>query len=157
MMMGHSVRVLSLRSSIALPFLFLCFPVSICKVANHLLAQFWKIVRHYIPHDSAVYLKILMNNIVSHTTHHFPRGIRMSRNELLSEHIGSFAHDLDIFHNSIIHHVIGNKIGMCFVLGVAQPRSMAARICSSLSRSLSPSLINQLSLTFHTLTGKWSQ
>ena len=65
-----------------------------------------KFVGNDIPHDLIVNLEVFVNNVVTHSLDHLPRGLRMSGLKFSCEHIGSFTHHFNVFHNGIIHHVV---------------------------------------------------
>ena len=79
-------------------------------VFYYLFFQKRKITNYHIPYDIIVYLKILMNNIISHAIYQLPRSIGMCIAKFFSKHIRSFTYNLDILYHSIIHHIISDEI-----------------------------------------------
>ena len=70
----------------------------------------WKVICDNIPYDVIVYLKILVNYVISHAIHQFPRSVGMRIAKFFCKHIRGFAKNLDILNYGIIHHIIIDKI-----------------------------------------------
>lgn len=64
-----------------------------------------------IPDNSVVYLKIFMDYVVSHASHHLSWRLRVTGFEFLGQEVGCLAYNLDVFDDSIVHHVIIDKVG----------------------------------------------
>lgn len=64
-----------------------------------------------IPDNCVIYLKIFLDYVVSHAGHHLPWCLRVIGFEFLCQEVGGLVYNLNIFDDSIVHHVIIGKVG----------------------------------------------
>lgn len=64
----------------------------------------------HIPDDGVIDLKLFMNYVISHAGHHLPWCLWVAGFEFISQKVGCFADDFDVFDDRIVHHVIIDKI-----------------------------------------------
>ena len=74
----------------------------------NLFFQNWKVICDNIPYDIIVYLKILVNYVISHAIHQFPRSVGMRIAKFFCKHIRGFAKNLDILNYGI--YIISSSI-----------------------------------------------
>ena len=81
------------------------------QIGDNVLLKFRQIVSDHIPNHGVIYLKIFMDDVISHAGHHLPWCLWMVGLEFLCQEVGCFADDFDVFDDCVVHHVIIDKIG----------------------------------------------
>ena len=84
--------------------------IEFIKIIYNLFAKIGDVFRDNAPDYNIIYLKILMNNVITHTSDLLPRSGRMRCYKLCGKQIGCFTNNLNVLNHCIIHHIVGFKI-----------------------------------------------
>lgn len=82
------------------------------KIRNYLILKFGQVVCDDIPDNRIIDLKISVNDVISHTSLHLPRCLRVIDFEFICQEIRGFAYHLNVLDDCAVHHIIIDKIGV---------------------------------------------